>query len=67
MWQNVVCVTEQENKMNQQQIEELLENEEMEVNESLYLKQLIEEDKESLLIEQIKEFREFLNHKYNKQ
>lgn len=28
--------------MNQQQIKELLENEEMEVNESLYLKQLIE-------------------------
>ncbi len=60
--------------MNQQQIKELLQNEEMEVNESLYLKQLIEEDKQFLLTEQIKdyteeeiqEFKKFLNHKYNK-
>lgn len=35
--------------MNQQQIKELLENEEMEVNESLYLKQLIEMEQITLL------------------
>lgn len=35
--------------MNQQQIKELLENEEMEVNESLYLKQLIEMEQQTEL------------------
>lgn len=34
--------------MNQQQIKELLENEEMEVNESLYLKQLIEMEQQPI-------------------
>lgn len=53
--------------MNQQKIKELLENEEMEVNESLYLKQLIEETDKQYTEEDYKEFREFLNHKYNKQ
>ncbi len=61
--------------MNQQQIKELLENEEMEVNESLYLKQLIEEEKEyyksdkviGYTRKELIEFKEFLNHKYNKQ
>ena len=62
--------------MNKQQIKEMLENEEMEINESLYLKQLIyEADKQTLIKEQskeyteidIKEFKEFLNYKYNKQ
>ena len=33
--------------MNQQQIKELLQNEEMEVNESLYLKQLIEMEQQA--------------------
>jgi dynactin complex subunit len=33
--------------MNQEQIKELLENEEMEVNESLYLKQLIEMEQQA--------------------
>jgi len=33
--------------MNQKQIKELLENEEMEVNESLYLKQLIEMEQQT--------------------
>lgn len=55
--------------MNQQQIKELLQNEEMEVNEFLYLKQLLyETDKQHLLIEETdkqyteedyKEFKEF--------
>lgn len=35
--------------MNQQQIKELLENEEMEVNESLYLKQLIKMEQQTEL------------------
>jgi len=35
--------------MNQQQIKELLQNEEMEVNESLYLKQLIEMEQQTEL------------------
>ena len=33
--------------MNQQQIKELLQNEEMEVNESIYLKQLIEMEQQA--------------------
>ena len=49
--------------MNQQQIKELLKNEEMEVNESLYLKQLIEMEQQATtfldrLIQEQKELQE---------
>lgn len=49
--------------MNQKQIKELLENEEMEVNESLYLKQLIEMEQQATtfldrLIQEQKELQE---------
>jgi len=49
--------------MNNQQIKELLENEEMEVNESLYLKQLIEMEQQATtfldrLIQEQKELQE---------
>jgi len=49
--------------MNQQKIKELLENEEMEVNESLYLKQLIEMEQQATtfldrLIQEQKELQE---------
>lgn len=49
--------------MNQEQIKELLQNEEMEVNESLYLKQLIEMEQQATtfldrLIQEQKELQE---------
>ena len=49
--------------MNQKQIKELLQNEEMEVNESLYLKQLIEMEQQATtfldrLIQEQKELQE---------
>lgn len=52
--------------MNQQQIKELLENEEMEINESLYLKQLIgmEQKAESTFLDRlIQEQRELQDKK----